>query len=106
MYRGAEPPPFNPLELGRDHVGQALDLGCLQLYLKADNAILHALSARSPRLPKIMESQLHIAYVVSKVRYTSRPIRELFDRLLPAPHTLVRALDTELSVLESRYSNM
>jgi len=26
--------------------------------------------------------------------------------LLPAPHTLVRALDTELSVLESRYSDM
>ena len=71
---------------------------------KADYAVLHALNAGSPKLPKVMESQLHIAFVVAKYSVLLGQYESSSTGLLPAPHTLVRALDTELSVLESRYS--
>jgi hypothetical protein len=72
--------------------------------LKADNAILDALSAPSPKLPKIMESQLHIAYITSKYSTLLGQYEGSSTGLLPAPHNLVRALDTELSILQNRYS--
>ena len=73
--------------------------------LKADNAVLHALSARSPKLPKVLESQLHIAYIASKYSTLLGQYESSSTGLLPAPHTLVRALDTELNILQSRDSD-
>jgi hypothetical protein len=72
--------------------------------LKADNAVLGALGGRSRKLPKVMESQLHIAYIASKYSTLLGQHEGSFTRLLPAPHALVRALDTELSILQNRYS--
>jgi hypothetical protein len=72
--------------------------------LKADNAVLDALGGRSRKLPKVMESQLHIAYISSKYSTLLGQYEGSSTGLLPAPHTLVRALDAELSILQNRYS--
>jgi len=72
--------------------------------LKANNAVLDALGSRSRKLPKVMESQLHIAYISSKYSTLLGQYEGSSTGLLPAPHTLVCALDTELSILQNRYS--
>jgi hypothetical protein len=74
--------------------------------LEADNAVLYALSARSPKLPQVMESQLQIAYIVSKYVALLSQYESSSTGLLPAAHTFVRSLDTELSILQSRYSDV
>jgi hypothetical protein len=74
--------------------------------LKADNAVLNALSARSPKVPQVMGSQLQIAYIVSKYVALLSQYESSSTGLLPAAHTLVRSLDTELSILQSRYSDV
>lgn len=73
--------------------------------LRADNAVLQALGARSPNLPKVMENQLHIAYIISKYSNLLGQHENSSTGLLPAPHTLIRAFDTELSIFQSQYSD-
>jgi hypothetical protein len=72
--------------------------------LKADNAVLDALGGRSRKLPKVMESQLHIAYIASKYSTLLGQYESSSTGLLLAPHALVRSLDAEFSILQNRYS--
>ena len=72
--------------------------------MKPDNTILQALGARSIRLPETMESELQIAYVASKYSALLGQYENSSTGVLPAALPLVRTLDTELNILQTRYS--
>ena len=72
--------------------------------MKSDNTILQALGARSIRLPETMESELQIAYIASKYSALLGQYENSSTGLLPAAFPLVRTLDTELNILQTRYS--
>lgn len=72
--------------------------------IRVDHTVLHALNNPKSRLPATTKTQLHVAFITSKISAALGECETSANGLIADPFPLVRIFETELSMIQSKYT--